>query len=246
MRLLLLLLALLPAVATAQPCTPRAAVAADGRVLGHLPYGDVPVAELVEVPGFGLRQPCMVRREVAPDLERLRAAAAADTAVGGTIHALSCHRSIARQTGVFCREQPGDAADRAVSVAPPGHSEHTSGYALDFAVRPVLNGCPDVEACMAAHPAARWLRENAPRFGFELSFPPGNAQGVKWEPWHWRWVGARADTPGAQRARFTFAAARSRFPAEPAIVTPPKVVATIALPAQPMQPTPQVKKKRRR
>jgi D-alanyl-D-alanine carboxypeptidase len=115
-----------------------------------------------------------------------------------------------------------DAA-RAISVAPPGHSEHSTGYALDFAVRPA-NGCPDAEACMAATPAARWLLANAPRFGFELSFPGGNRQQVKWEPWHWRWVGTSASAPGAARARFLFAKARDQFPADPAV----DPVATIA------------------
>lgn len=232
----------MPSAALAQACTSRAAVAADGRVLGHLPYGEIDRAELVEVPGFGLANPCRVRPEVAADLVRLVAGA---TAAGQSLRGLSCHRSTARQTGVFCREGATDPTDRAISVAPPGHSEHTSGYALDFAVRPA-NGCRDAEACMAILPGARWLRENARRYGFELSFPPGNAQGVKWEPWHWRWVGARADTPGAARARFVFVAARERFPADPAIVTPPKVVPTIAPPAPPPVVVEGKKKKRRR
>jgi len=231
-----LILAVLPGAALAQACATGAGIAADGRVLGHLPYGDIDAATLVEVPGFGLRAPCRVRAEVAADLARLVAAAAADPA-GGTLRGVSCHRSMARQSGVFCREGATEAADRAISVAPPGHSEHTSGYAVDFAVRPSPN-CPDVEACMAILPAARWLRANAPRYGFELSFPPGNGQGVKWEPWHWRWVGTRADAPGAAAARFVFAAARRRFPADPAIVAPPRVVATITPPAPPPPPPP--------
>ncbi len=71
---------------------------------------------------------------------------------------------------------------------------------------------------MAATAAARWLAANAPRFGFEMSFPGGNKQNVKWEPWHWRWVGATASTPGAARARFVFAKARRDFAANPAVV----------------------------
>ncbi|MEM1310980.1 MAG: D-alanyl-D-alanine carboxypeptidase family protein, partial [Cyanobacteria bacterium P01_H01_bin.153] len=34
-----------------------------------------------------------------------------------------------------------------------------------------------------------WLETNAARYSFELSFPEGNAQGVQYEPWHWRYVG---------------------------------------------------------
>ena len=70
---------------------------------------------------------------------------------------------------------------------------------------------------MAATPAAKWLRANAPRFGFEQSFPGGNKQNVKWEPWHWRWVGTTASAPGAARARFIFARARKDYPANPVI-----------------------------
>ncbi|WP_026325809.1 M15 family metallopeptidase [Sphingomonas sp. Mn802worker] len=195
------------------------AIAGDGRVLGHLPYGDAPPDELVAVPADLAVRGCAVRRDVLPDLERLLHAAAIDPAVGGRILALSCHRTLTRQGGVFCREPSTEAGTRAVSVAPPGHSEHATGYALDFAFRPRVNDCPDAEACIAATPAFRWLRANAPRYGFEMSFPVSNAQGVKWEPWHWRWVGTSAGEPGAARARALFATARRRFPASPGIDT---------------------------
>lgn len=222
-----------------------AAPGLDGRVLGHFPYGDVAPGELVDAPpGFGLHG-CRIRREVLPDLDRLRVAA--DAALGpGALRALSCHRSIHRQSGVFASGGQGAAADRAISVAPPGHSEHTTGYAIDFAVRPSPN-CPDIEACMAATPPARWLLANAPRFGFELSFPPGNRQQVKWEPWHWRWVGATADTPGAAKARLIFVRPRTAFPAQPGIAPPLSIVLT-GQPDPPVRavPPPSGKKKRRR
>ena len=216
MRRFLALLLLWPAAAPAQRCIASAAVAPDGRVLGHLPYGEVAPGTLVDAPaGFALRA-CRIRPEVAADLGRLLAAARADPATGGELRGASCHRSLAWQQGVFCAEVQHDPALRAISVAPPGHSEHATGYAVDFAIRPSPN-CPDVEACMANLPAARWLLANAPRFGFEQSFPGGNKQGVKWEPWHWRWVGTSADTPGAARARFVFARARSEYPAQPSV-----------------------------
>ncbi len=248
LRCTLLLAALVvPAVAEAQLCAGQsAAIAADGRAFGHLPYGDAPLDELVATPAeFTIGQPCIVRRDILPDLLRLIAAAQNDPAVMGQIRGLSCQRSIARQRSVFCRESGADASDRAISVAPPGYSEHSTGYALDFAVRPA-NGCPDAEACMAATPAARWLRANAPRFGFEQSFPGGNKQNVKWEPWHWRWVGASGDAPGAARARFVFARARSLYPADPGIQ--PIVVRFTAAPPIPVIAAPAIdpKKKRRR
>lgn len=221
------------------------APAGDGRVLGHFGYGDIPAEELAAAPdGFALAQPCRIRREVLPDLARLLDAARADPATGGSLRGLSCHRSIARQTGVFARGGEGESADRAISVAPPGHSEHTTGYAIDFAVRPSPN-CPDAEACMAATAPARWLVANAARFGFEQSFPAGNKQGVKWEPWHWRWVGVLPAAPGAARARFVFAAARARFPANPAIAEP-VVVRVEGQPPVPVTAAPPAGKGKRR
>ena len=74
MRKLLALLAFLPGTALAQPCIPSAAIAPDGRVLGHLPYGETPAETLVPAPaGFALRAGCRVRPEVAAALEEVTA-----------------------------------------------------------------------------------------------------------------------------------------------------------------------------
>jgi D-alanyl-D-alanine carboxypeptidase len=203
-------------------------VGADGRALGHLPYGDAPPGELASL-GAGLSvNGCTLRRDVLPDLTRLLAAS------GGQVLALSCHRSIARQQAVFCAERATAAGDRAQSVAPPGHSEHATGYALDFAFRPRVNACPDAEACVAATPAFRWLVANAPRYGFEMSFPAGNVQKVKWEPWHWRWVGTSATAAGAARARALFARARQEFVANPAVDAPVRAVTIAVVPPPPV------------
>jgi D-alanyl-D-alanine carboxypeptidase len=223
----LLLFAASPA--QAQLCdSSNTPVGTDGRALGHLPYGDAPPDELASL-GAGLSvNGCTLRRDVLPDLERLLAAS------GGQVLALSCHRSIARQQAVFCAERATAAAERAQSVAPPGHSEHATGYALDFAFRPRVNGCPDAEACVAATPAFRWLVANAPKYGFEMSFPAGNSQQVKWEPWHWRWVGASATAPGAARARALFARARRDFAANPAVDPVVSVTVVDAVPPPPV------------
>jgi D-alanyl-D-alanine carboxypeptidase len=71
--------------------------------------------------------------------------------------------------------------------APPGYSEHHTGYAIDIGdgSAPSSNLSPDFEKTAAY----RWLEQNGAQFGFELSFPPNNPQGVSYEPWHWRFVG---------------------------------------------------------
>jgi D-alanyl-D-alanine carboxypeptidase len=72
-------------------------------------------------------------------------------------------------------------------LAPPGFSEHQTGWVLD------IGDLDDPEAddnpLFERTQAFRWLNQNASKFHFELSFPPGNWQGVSYEPWHWRFAG---------------------------------------------------------
>jgi LAS superfamily LD-carboxypeptidase LdcB len=72
-------------------------------------------------------------------------------------------------------------------VAPPGYSEHQTGWALDIGdeADPKADDNPLFERTAAF----RWLSKNARNYGFELSFPPKNWQGISYEPWHWRYVG---------------------------------------------------------
>ena len=194
----------------------------DGRVLGHIAYDEVAPIDLVPAPaGFAIGLPCRDERDGLPDLARMLDAARATPGVEQHLRAVSCFRSVSHQSAVFCgqigpRRRCKNAADRALLVGPPGYSEHATGYAIDFGVRP-SPGCGDVEPCVAATLTGQWLVAHAAEYGFELSFPAGNAQGVSWEPWHWRWVGTSADTPGALRARLTFAHARIAYPASPAV-----------------------------
>ena len=46
----------------------------------------------------------------------------------------------------------------------------------------------DLKFSFEKTPAYLWLVQNANNYGFELSFPPNNPQGVSFEPWHWRYV----------------------------------------------------------
>jgi D-alanyl-D-alanine carboxypeptidase len=67
-----------------------------------------------------------------------------------------------------------------VNVA-PGYSQHHTGNAIDIATpgfKPLLEEFEN-------SPAFAWLQENAGRFGFTLSYPRNNPQGIAYEPWHW-------------------------------------------------------------
>lgn len=243
----------LPLVARAQP------FGTDGRLFGHLPYAEANPADLIDAPAaFPISGRCKLRPEVVADLRRMIQASDAVPGVGGTIRAFSCFRSTASQTAIFCAAsvaggQCVDPVERARQVAPPGYSEHATGYAIDFGTRPNA-GCPDVDPCFAQSVAGRWLLANAPRFGFELSFPAGNKQRVTWESWHWRWVGATGTAPGASAARAVFARARDAYPAWPTTLDtvirvktqPPAVVAVVVPPPPPVASPAKGKPKPRR
>ncbi|TKD53358.1 D-alanyl-D-alanine carboxypeptidase family protein [Sphingomonas baiyangensis] len=190
----------------------------DGRLLGHFPYPETPATTLVPAPAALGDDTCRVHPAMLPDLERLIAASNVDPTVAGQLRAVSCHRSVPLQAQTFCggiaSGRTQGFRDRAWASAPPGHSEHATGYVIDFGTRDG-GGCPDADACFAATPVGKWLLANAPRYGFELSFPAGNKQQVKWEPWHWRWVGSGKAVPGALPARRVFARANTLFPAAP-------------------------------
>lgn len=111
------------------------------------------------------------------------------------LRVISGFRPPERQRELFREAQKRHGRRRGIRwLAPPGFSEHQTGWALDLADEKAAE--TDDDSSFESTIAFRWLRENAGRFGFELSFPPGNWQGVGYEPWHWRFVG----TPEAWEA----------------------------------------------
>lgn len=70
-------------------------------------------------------------------------------------------------------------------IAIPGFSEHHSGRAIDIhsADHAVL------EEAFERTDAFAWLKTNASRFGFRLSYPRNNPLGIVYEPWHWFYTG---------------------------------------------------------
>ncbi len=72
------------------------------------------------------------------------------------------------------------AAILKVNVA-PGYSQHHTGDAVDIATpgfKPLLEEFEE-------SPAFAWLRDNAAQYGFTLSYPRENTEGISYEPWHW-------------------------------------------------------------
>ena len=104
----------------------------------------------------------------------------------------SAYRSYEYQAQLFANEvaSAGSEEAAAVSVARPGQSEHQSGLGVDIhnyaAANQDFGGTPD----------GIWLAENAHHFGFILRYPKDKTDitGIKYEPWHFRYVGRRAAT----------------------------------------------------
>ena len=69
---------------------------------------------------------------------------------------------------------------------PPGRSEHQTGLCMDM-----HNVDVGKQETFNNTPAARWLEENAYRFGFILRYPAGKEHitGAVYESWHFRFVG---------------------------------------------------------
>ena len=66
-------------------------------------------------------------------------------------------------------------------VAIPGFSEHHSGLAVDIHA----DGKEVLEEEFELTDEFKWLKDNASRFDFYLSYPRDNNQGIIYEPWHW-------------------------------------------------------------
>ena len=85
------------------------------------------------------------------------------------------------------RPTQGDNAEAlaATSVAYPGQSEHQSGLAVD------MHSYTTADQDFGDTPGGRWLAENAHHFGFILRYPKDKTEitGIKYEPWHFRYVG---------------------------------------------------------
>jgi D-alanyl-D-alanine carboxypeptidase len=163
-------------------------------VLGHFRYAEAPASELVAI-GGGFR----LRKTAAKKYQAMIAAA---RSAGIKITTISTFRSVAEQDRLFFgvgaarAQQP---SKRAEVSAPPKHSEHHTGYAVDLgdATVPATNLNQNFETT----PAYKWLKANAARYSFELSFPQNNPQGVSYEPWHWRYVGDSDSLETFYRAR---------------------------------------------
>ena len=154
----------------------------DQSILGHLPYREISKEKLV------LIEPNIeVHIDMSESLLKMRSDAKKD---GIFLVFLSGYRSTNLQEDIFyslksMRNQI--AAERARVSAPPGYSEHSTGFAID--IGDANKRETDFEVEFENTDAFRWLKLNAAKYHFKLSFDQNNKT-VDYEPWHWRYEGS--------------------------------------------------------
>ena len=154
----------------------------ENRILGHLPYPEISQQKLV------LIEPNIkVHIDMRDSLLKMREEAKRD---GIYLVFLSGYRSINMQNNIFfslksLRNQ--EASERARVSAPPGYSEHSTGFAID--IGDATQRETDFETEFENTDAFRWLIKNAAKFHFKLSFNKNNKY-IDYEPWHWRYEGS--------------------------------------------------------
>ncbi len=138
----------------------------------HLPAEYTP-ADLIGKGKFA------VREQTKKAFDKMAEAAKKE---GINLFILSGFRPYARQEYLFNRsvKTKGKAhADK--YVARPGASQHQLGSAVDI---------NSVEDSFVNTKEYAWLKKNAAKFGFSLSFPKGQEDktGYSFEPWHYRYI----------------------------------------------------------
>ena len=154
----------------------------DQSILGHLPYNEISKEKLVVI------EPNIeVHIDMSESLLKMKEDAKND---GIFLVFLSGYRSINLQNDIFyslksIRNQV--ASERARVSAPPGYSEHSTGFAID--IGDANKRDTDFEVEFENTDAFRWLKKNAAKYHFKLSFNQNN-KNVDYEPWHWRYDGS--------------------------------------------------------
>ncbi len=142
---------------------------------------------LVAVSRAGLSGGGSIRRVALADL---RAMVKSARGAGARLAVESAYRSYGTQVTTFAYwVRVGGLASALATSARPGHSEHQLGTALDF--KAVGGASPWRHADWGKTREGAWLRKNAWRFGFVLSYPKAKKSVTcySYEAWHYRYVG---------------------------------------------------------
>jgi LAS superfamily LD-carboxypeptidase LdcB len=133
-------------------------------------YPEIGSSETVEYQGQRLH------KDAATAFEKMRQAAAKDNV---TLQVVSGFRGIRAQAEIF--EGKGGGLKAAEYSAPPGHSQHHTGLAIDI---------NSLQTSFRTTKAFGWLKEHGREYGFMLPYANTSGDlGPSNEPWHWVYVG---------------------------------------------------------
>ncbi len=156
----------------------------------HFKYADAKQENLINYSGIKVHKKC------AENFQKMQADA---KRAGVNLNIVSGYRSCEYQKSVFAKKfidksnpSEEEIKSRIRFSAPSGFSEHSTGLAIDI---------NSTSQNFAKTNEYKWLQAHAKEYGFEISYPQNNVQGLGFEPWHWRYVG---DTESKQ----TFETAR--------------------------------------
>lgn len=99
---------------------------------------------------------------------------------------ISGYRTIQQQQELYDADLAETGEQTSTRVALPGHSEHESGYALDFSL--YTDG---VQYDYDGTGEYAWINENCAHYGYVLRYAEDKQEttGIQAEPWHYRYVG---------------------------------------------------------
>lgn len=183
---------------------PPAAIApssADMDFQGHYPYASADESLLITVSSYGAGVDQRFERLNPPTARATLRMVAAARADGVWLVPISGFRDEDVQAQLFQAQVARLGSQKAAASvsAPPGYSEHHTGYAVDFGDG--ASPTTDITTAFEQTSAFQWLARHASQFGFELSFPRDNSQGIQYEPWHWRYVGSAHAAATFENAR---------------------------------------------
>ncbi|MBR3150412.1 MAG: M15 family metallopeptidase [Erysipelotrichaceae bacterium] len=151
----------------------------------HFPDGYVPEDMVPIAAQYGIQT--SLRKPAYEAYIRMYEAARAE---GLDFYITSAYRSYDKQVSLYnnyVRNDGVEAADR--YSARPGFSDHQTGLTVDILTSSSNFSTFEYTA------EAKWLAENAPRFGFIMRYPDGkeDVTGYTYESWHFRYVGDIAE-----------------------------------------------------
>lgn len=99
---------------------------------------------------------------------------------------ISGYRTTQQQQELYDADLAETGEQTSTRVALPGHSEHESGYALDFSL--YTDG---VQYDYDGTGEYAWINENCAHYGYVLRYAEDKQEttGIQAEPWHYRYVG---------------------------------------------------------